>query len=517
MPYVIRLHTGKIVGEHPTKGEALDVMRKQRIEGARAIFVAPTLGKDRFVMLHTITVKNHSKLSESDVSQMVRAIRVQVANDFCPAYGLRTVDIMYSPPKAMPSKGTKLGVLLLVDDEYADPDALGHKTEEKDGTVYAVLNVGAVLKAGGVPLIDVKDEKRLTVSAVVSHALLNMICNPYVNRWLDAPSTSWAFEVCDPVEATQYRIVGGTPKYDAMVSNFVLPEFWNPNATPTARYDWVGTLHTPFMIGVGGYAITRESGAGSEKEMIFGDGEAGLPWRRTKEIVDGRSVLILKDNYIEPAVSQNQASFEEPSELDIDDDVNIQTRSTDADEILQETPAVEVEAPSEEATKDYEPFAPLPCEPTYVPPVVEAPPVVETVVVPEPEPVAAPTEPEVNLCPAQLAADDPDCPYDWACPVHKAKPVEAVQAAPSEEKPAEPEPIAEPVTEPDVASEVLPVVEPKEEPIAEPEPAPESAPKPAPESAPEPAPESAPITKTDRAPLPPLPEIEPPASGCADC
>src|SRR6185369_3596188 len=113
----------------------------------------PTLGKDRFVMLHTITVKNHSKLSEGDVSQMVRAIRIQISNDFCPAYGLRTVDILYSPPKSMPSKGNKFGVLLLVDDEYADPDELGHHTEEKDGTVYAVVNVGAVMKADGVPLI----------------------------------------------------------------------------------------------------------------------------------------------------------------------------------------------------------------------------------------------------------------------------------------------------------------------------------------------------------------------------
>src|SRR6185369_332894 len=127
---------------------------------------------------------------------------------------------------------------------------------------------------------------------------------------------------------------------------------------------------------------------GSEKET-FGEG-VGHPWRRTKEIVGGRSIQILKDNYIEPPMGR--ASFEEPSELDVDDDVNIQTRSTDADEILQETPAVEVEAAAEEATKDYEPFAPLPCEPTYVPPVVEAPPVVETVVVPEPEPVAAPAE-----------------------------------------------------------------------------------------------------------------------------
>jgi hypothetical protein len=518
MPYVIMLHTGKIVGEKPTKAEALDVMREQRIEGARAIFVPNVLGKDRFVMLHTITVKNHSQLAEADVSQMIRAIRVQCANDFCPAYGLRTVEILYSPPKAMPSKGHKYGVLLLVDDEYADPDAFGHKTEELDGTVYMVLNVGAILKAGGVPLVDPKDLKRLTVSALVSHVLLTMICNPRLNRWVDAKpgDPSWAFEVCDPVELEQYRVVGGTPKYDAMVSNFVLPEFWNPNALATARFDWVGILHAPFVLAIGGYAIVRKGGPGTEQET-FSD-ITGLPWRRTKEIVDGRSVLLLKENYIEP--------FVQPEETDLVSDTDdIQTRSTDADEILQEAPIVEDVPTSEEAMsleQEFEPIAPLPCEPGYVPPVIEPPPVVEEPKVEEPKvedaPVVedalknpkcsackealSPSDPRASFilglcgqciingpkvesmppqavesptieatipeCPAQLAPDDPNCLYDQACPIHRTHDVL--------------DPIREPVTEPDAASQVLPTIEEETEP------------------------DSAPITKTDRAPLPPIPE-----------
>ncbi len=163
-----------------------------------------------------------------------------------------------------------------------------------------------MLEAGGCSLLDKSDLTKPTVSAVVSHEVLEMIADSYVNKWVDAPSgQSWSLEVCDPVEADQYRITGAQVPFDAMVSNFVLPCFFDPNAT--TKCDWLGSVHAPFTLGSGGYAVVRSGAPGSEKEIFgdvvpAGDGnyKACLPWRKSKRIVAGRNILRLKENYIEP-------------------------------------------------------------------------------------------------------------------------------------------------------------------------------------------------------------------------
>ena len=65
-------------------------------------------------------------------------------------------------------------------------------------------------------------------------------------------------EACDPVESDRYeKHVDGI---DVSVSNFVLPAYFDPNAQPGARVDYLGTCPGPFQLAPGGYLLISKDG-----------------------------------------------------------------------------------------------------------------------------------------------------------------------------------------------------------------------------------------------------------------
>lgn len=185
----------------------------------------------------------HAMVNAMD-KQLVQAAKLW---DRSPSHALLVDDLM-SAPKESP-------VVVILDD--ADQaDALGYHDQTPDGRPYGRVFASPTLKNGGT-LITGPD----SVSCTLSHELLELWADPNVNAWFDnAKEESFAFELCDPVEADSYEIkVHGY--HPVSVSNFVLPPYFDsvPQATDV-KFDYLGKLKAPFTMTAGGYLIKRVNG-----------------------------------------------------------------------------------------------------------------------------------------------------------------------------------------------------------------------------------------------------------------
>lgn len=92
------------------------------------------------------------------------------------------------------------------------------------------------------------------LSITLSHELLEFLVDPSGTRVIQAPDldrysggqqVSYLVEVCDPCAVYSYDI-DGVP-----VSDFVLPSFYDPNAT--GKVDFAGFMARPLTVPLGGY------------------------------------------------------------------------------------------------------------------------------------------------------------------------------------------------------------------------------------------------------------------------
>ena len=110
------------------------------------------------------------------------------------------------------------------------------------GRVFAkrILECGGGLLSGPV-----------SVSATLSHGIIETLIDTFCADWTDATICvdghyydRVAKEISDPVEADQYVIeieIG----VQVMVSNFVLPDWFNSHSHLGSRYDFMGKLRAP--------------------------------------------------------------------------------------------------------------------------------------------------------------------------------------------------------------------------------------------------------------------------------
>lgn len=144
---------------------------------------------------------------------------------------------------------------IIITDDPLNPHALGDHELTATGRPQGRIYLGPILEHGG-SLI----QGAWSVSAVISHEVLEMLGDPYATWWSDgADGLEYALEVCDPVEGDAYEIDG------VSVSNFVGPRFFSPGPGP---YDQMGKLSRGFSMTPGGYLITR-SPAGAVK-LVYG-------------------------------------------------------------------------------------------------------------------------------------------------------------------------------------------------------------------------------------------------------
>jgi hypothetical protein len=192
-----------------------------------------------------IAVLNDSEVAKNrEVERIVEAVQRQVNEHFRPAWGLQARLVFNEePPKAMK---------VVVKDNA--------EAEEKGYLGYHFVKGLPVTYVFAMDDIAAQGE----FSSTLSHEVLEMLADPDVNLFAQGfyrdkagrrHSAFMPYEVCDPVEASLYKIDG------VKVSNFVLPEWFEPeHEDGLMKMDYLGVLDGPFMLAPGGYIDVLRNG-----------------------------------------------------------------------------------------------------------------------------------------------------------------------------------------------------------------------------------------------------------------
>ena len=211
--------------------------------------------------LPSIAIINFSSRSDQEVQDAIRAINRQVEEDFMPVWG-----------------SGRLSKLYAASFDPANVDTLTEETIPADSVIY-IVDEPSVPGALGYHSINSKEvpvgfvfEDLGDWTVTLSHEILELIVDPTVNIFVPGAdprdSNFWLFhsyEVCDAVERSTYRID------NIEVSNFVTPEYFNPEDIQGTRNDFLG-------VGVESFGVTQGSHLGVlnpatwDFEIIFGAG-----------------------------------------------------------------------------------------------------------------------------------------------------------------------------------------------------------------------------------------------------
>jgi hypothetical protein len=184
---------------------------------------------------------------------------------------------------------------------------------------------GVHYAAGGRPFALVKyvtlgDPGNWSLAA--SHELLEMLSDPWGNRVVTGRAiqgteearvrqVEYLLEVCDPCQESTYLIDG------VLVSDFVTPDYYSPQATTGLRYSFTGKIVEPRTVLEGGYITWRipDSEQVWQQHGPLGDPNEPEPLRGLSPL----SVLSFRegvDSSDSPAVSLYRDDFPDAKTLD---------------------------------------------------------------------------------------------------------------------------------------------------------------------------------------------------------
>lgn len=193
---------------------------------------------------------SHLKGRAEQLTRIVEAVGIQVADHFCPAWGMSPLPVIEVPDGSPVPMGSAL--VYLVDELDRVPGALGWHHEEKEGFFCGFVNVHAILTLGGT-----LNQGADSVSQALSHEVLELLGNPSVNRWADTmDGRQFSMEVCDPVDGDAYGIdVRGE---SVSVGDFVHPAWFDAFAPSGSWFDQMQLLSAPFTHRETGYVVVRD-------------------------------------------------------------------------------------------------------------------------------------------------------------------------------------------------------------------------------------------------------------------
>lgn len=222
-------------------------------------------------MINRIALINKStSLSNTDLGKAAAACNTQISRDVAPLWGRSSVPVtFYADEKTVPSTAARIYIF----DNADQAGALGYHSETMNGIVFGKVFAKTILSYGLPVLYDTKKKTSITISSVISHEVIEMFVNPYINLWTDgtpiAEGSEYCVEACDAVEANVYQINTGYPAVPVSVSNFVTPEYFDIATPAGKKLDYMNLLKTPFTMTPDGYMIVR-NGPGTETE-IYGE------------------------------------------------------------------------------------------------------------------------------------------------------------------------------------------------------------------------------------------------------
>lgn len=194
-----------------------------------------------------IYIVNASKTcSDDEVRHYVAAIQAFMP-EFNQAWQLPEVDIAFMPHRQRPPTG--LGWLQVVADDADQAGALGYHEMSAQGYPIGFTFAKTGRAAGS------------AVSGTLTHEIWEMRANPMIDRVIvDRTGRRWDVENADAVEADEFGIVWPMPDGpDVLLSNFVLPSYFDFGAPDGPSYDYRGLLHQPIPAMLpGGYLAFQE-------------------------------------------------------------------------------------------------------------------------------------------------------------------------------------------------------------------------------------------------------------------
>jgi hypothetical protein len=250
-------------------------------------------------------IVNQSTLVTNDeAKKMVSAVNKQLRDHVAPAWGTSRVVAEYHTGtlESVQAEVPKSAWVMALLDTPDQAGVLGWHWQDDQDHIYSEIFAKPCLDAGSTALTG-----PYAVSSVVSHEACETDGDPFCNEWADTGhGILVARELSDPVEADTYEIDG------VAVSNFVLPEWFDPTVSAGEKFDYLGTTTRPFSMSKGGYWVQMPSGAetqkfgavvGWEREVGFDvrvDGTKGFQmvfspempeWRREMKMQFGRNAL----------------------------------------------------------------------------------------------------------------------------------------------------------------------------------------------------------------------------------
>jgi hypothetical protein len=176
-----------------------------------------------------INQANEGAVSSAALQQYAAALQQQVDNDFAPAWNVRADISVLNAGDDIPPGTFPLNIVSSL------PGQAGVHTNDQ-----------------GQPSAEAVNGDQLSIT--LSHELLEMLVDPSGTRVIQAADldpysggqqVSYLVEVCDPCVVYSYDI-DGVP-----VSDFVLPSFYDPDAT--GQVDFAGFLAGPLTVPLGCY------------------------------------------------------------------------------------------------------------------------------------------------------------------------------------------------------------------------------------------------------------------------
>jgi hypothetical protein len=220
-----------------TAAQALAALQKSIADLAAAAETEEQLGSAGLVSVALVNGSANFTLTP----QLVEALEIQVNRDFGPLWG---VHVRLSTA-ANPAAVTAGSWCLLITDNSDQAGALGWHNQ-----------------TGGQPYGEVfvlpAQQSNVVLSTVISHELLEMLADPWVNSLVQYQDASGGqnlapLEVCDPVENDQYNVITSDGTQVA-VSNFVAPGYFNQATKAPALLDFMNKLTGPIpAMTTGGY------------------------------------------------------------------------------------------------------------------------------------------------------------------------------------------------------------------------------------------------------------------------
>jgi hypothetical protein len=191
-------------------------------------------------MKYPICIINRSTVvSDAQIRAMLPALQKQIIRDFAPLWGIDARLTFAEQPK--------FGAMVVyIKDRSDEPGDLGYHYTEQGLPVTNCFAVDDMSDGAGID----------GLTTTLSHELLEMLADANANLYADGfyydargkqrPALV-GYEVCDPVEADIYRVDG------VAVSNFVCPDWFEPEHPAGGKFDFLGKVDAPFKLSPGGY------------------------------------------------------------------------------------------------------------------------------------------------------------------------------------------------------------------------------------------------------------------------